>query len=115
MDSQITQITQNTSIEKHNEYLKLYSEFLLEIIDLNNYHDSYLNHRGHATARQVRTQCGTMMRLLHALRKANAVAYEEEKANKLIRRDNRIAIKFAKIEKRKLDQTKRELRKPKGK
>jgi hypothetical protein len=55
------------------------------------------------------------MRLLHALRKANAVAYEEEKANKLIRRDNRIAIKFAKIEKRKLDQTKRELRKPKGK
>jgi cytochrome c553 len=101
---------QNTSTEKSDNYKEIYSEFLGEIVKLHNYHEDYLFHQGHATARKVRTHCGSMAKLLKKLRDANADAYEEEKANKLVRRDNRSELRGKGINNKKLAQSVRTLR-----
>ena len=110
MDSQITQITQNTSTDKHEEYLKMYQEFLLDIVELNNLHDIYHVHRGYYSGRQVRVKIGEMLRSMRKMQKAHLAAYEEERNNKLIRRDNRKALRQHKIENKKLEQTPREIK-----
>ena len=51
-----------------------------------------------------------MLRSMRKMQKAHLAAYEEERNNKLIRRDNRKALRQHKIENKKLEQTPREIK-----